>query len=111
MANLLTKLSQKGIVHSHLSKMERRSSLWHKGKVKQLLQGAGLQQLSEKEMHCKEMARVIMEVERLDNKGEDKAAYLLYDSIRSEIKRDNIPIINRFLQEMGSKQQLGEDDE
>ncbi len=85
--------------------------LWHKGKVKQLLQGAGLQQLSEKEIRCKEIAEAIMEAERLDNEGEDKLAYMLYDDIRSEIKDDNIPIINRFLKEMGSKQQIDKSDE
>jgi len=82
--------------------------LWHKKKVKQLLQTDGLQPLSEQEIRCRELAKDLIDAEHLSDQGQDKAAYLMYDSIHDEIKSSDIAMINHFLRKLGSKQQLDE---
>jgi len=80
--------------------------LWHKEKVKHLLQASGLQSLSEQELRCKELAGRLIEAERLSNQGQDKVAYMMQDSVYDEMEPGDLPLINRFLKELGSTQQL-----
>ncbi|QBD78637.1 hypothetical protein EPA93_22650 [Ktedonosporobacter rubrisoli] len=83
--------------------------MWHRGKVKTLLQTNGLQALNEQEMRCKELAERLIEAEHLFDQGQDKIAYMVQDSLSGEIKPDDIPVINRFLKELSSIQQLEDD--
>lgn len=80
--------------------------LWHKGKVKQLLQTSGLQSLSEQELRCKELAEQLIEAEHLSDQGQDKLGYMMYDSVYDEMEPGDISVINRFLKELGPMQQL-----
>ena len=82
--------------------------MWHQAKVKSLLQSSGLQSLSEREMRCKELAESVIEAERLFDQGQDKVAYMIQDEVYDQMKPGDIPVINRFLKELGSKQQLEE---
>jgi hypothetical protein len=85
--------------------------LWHKEKVKGLLQAGGLKSLSEQEMRCKELAESLIEAERLFDRGQDKVAYMIQDGVHDEMRPGDMPVINRFLQELGSKLQLGDEQE
>src|SRR6266700_3870847 len=76
--------------------------LWHRENVKAILQTNGLQSLNEQEMHCKELAERLIEAERLFDQGQDKIASIMQDSISDEMESDDIPVINRFLKELGS---------
>jgi hypothetical protein len=80
--------------------------LWHKRKVKHLLQASGLNSLSEQELRCKEWAELLIEAECLFNQGEGKVAYMMHDSVYDEMEPDDLPVINRFLKALGSTQQL-----
>ena len=80
--------------------------LWHIGKVKHLLQASGLHSLSEQELRCKELAELLIEAERLSEQGQDKVAYMMQDSVYDEMESGDLPVINRFLKELGSTQQL-----
>lgn len=83
--------------------------MWHREKVKAMLQANGFQSLNDQEMHCKELAERLIEAERLFDQGQDKIAYMTQDSARDEMETDDIPMINRFLKALGSKQQLEND--
>lgn len=80
--------------------------MWHKGKVASLLQSEGLKSLTEQEIRCKELADSLIEANRLSEQGDDKIAYLLEDDVYDQIRPDDIPLINRFLKELGSTQQI-----
>lgn len=80
--------------------------MWHKGKVASLLQSEGLKSLTEQEIRCKELAESLIEANRLSEQGDDKVAYLLEDDVYDQIRPDDIPIINRFLKELGSTQEI-----
>lgn len=80
--------------------------MWHQTKVKNLLQSGGLQSLSEQEMRCKELAESVIEAKRLFDQGQDKVAYMIQDEVYDQVKPGDIPVINRFLKELGSKQLL-----
>jgi len=80
--------------------------LWHKRKVKHLLQANGLSSLSEQELRCKELAELLIEAERLSDQGQDKVAYIMQDSVYDEMEPGDLPVVNRFLKELGSTQQL-----
>lgn len=82
--------------------------LWHKKKVKTLLQGNDLHSLSEQEIRCKELAESIIEAEQLLDEGQDKLGFMIRDSVYDDVKPGDIPLINRFLQEMGFSHQLEE---
>lgn len=82
--------------------------MWHKKRVKSLLQTSGLQPLSEREVRCKELAESLIEAELLFDQGQDKLAYMMQDSVYEEMKPGDISVINRFLKELGSTQQLEE---
>ncbi len=83
--------------------------LWHREKVKARLQAEGFQALNEQEMRCKELAERLIEAEHLFDEGQDKLAYLMHDSVVEEIAPDDIPVINRFLKELGSLRQMEDD--
>lgn len=83
--------------------------LWHKKKVQQLLQASGLHSLSEQELRCKELAELLIEAERLSMQGQDKIAYMMHDSVYDEMEPGDLPVINRFLKELGSTHQLEEE--
>jgi hypothetical protein len=80
--------------------------LWHKRKVKHLLQANGLHSLSEQELRCKELAELLIEAEHLSDQGEDKVAYMMQDSVYDEMEPGDLPVINHFLKALGSAQQL-----
>ena len=83
--------------------------LWHREKVKARLQTEGLQALNKQEMRCKELAEQLIEAERLFDEGQDKLAYLMHDSVVEEMAPADIPVVNRFLKELGSLRQMEED--
>ena len=85
--------------------------LWHQEKVKDLLQSGGLPSLSEQEMRCKELAESLIEAEHLFNQGQDKMAYLIQDEVYDQMQPGDIPVINRFLRQLGSKRQLEDEQE
>src|SRR5713226_473222 len=66
--------------------------LWHKTKVRSLLQSTGMQPLSSQELHCKELADSIIEFERLSDQGDDKLAWILYDDLYKEIRQTDISL-------------------
>lgn len=80
--------------------------LWHKRKVKHLFQANGLHSVSEQELRCKELAELLIEAERLSDQGQDKVAYMMQDSVYDEMEPGDLPVVNRFLKELGSTQQL-----
>ncbi len=80
--------------------------MWHKAKIARLLRSDGLKSLTAQEIRCRKLADRLIEAEGLSEQGDDKIAYLMYDEINSEIASEDIPIINRFLEELGSSQQL-----
>ncbi len=83
--------------------------LWHREKVRTLLQTNGLQSLSEHEMHCRELAEQLIEAERLFDQGQDKIAYMMQDSVQEDMTPADLSLVNRFLKELGSAQQLEND--
>jgi hypothetical protein len=86
--------------------------MWHQEKVKDLLQSRGLSSLSEQEMRCQELAESLIEAEHLFNQGQDKVAYFIQDEVYDQMQSGDIPVINRFLRQRGSKRQLeGEQEE
>ena len=82
--------------------------MWHKAKVAELLREDGLKSLTAQELRCRELAQRFIEAERLLERGDDKLAYFMQDDIESEIQPGDLPVINRFLKELGSSQQLEE---
>jgi hypothetical protein len=85
--------------------------LWHKEKVKHLLQASGLQSLSEQELRCKELAVRLIDAERLSDQGQDKIASMMQESVYDDMEPGDLPMINRFLTELGSTQQFELGDE
>jgi hypothetical protein len=80
--------------------------MWNKDKVASLLQSKGLQSLTQQEIRCKELAESLIEANRLSDKGDDKIAYMIEDDVYEQMRPDEIPLINRFLKELGSTQQI-----
>ncbi len=66
----------------------------------------GLHSLSEQELRCKELAELLIEAERLSDQGQDKVAYIMQDSVYDEMEPGDLAVVNRFLKELGSTQQL-----
>lgn len=80
--------------------------MWHKAKVASLLQSDGLKSLTEQEMRCKELAESLIEANRLSEQGNDKIGYMLEDEVYEQISPKDIPVINRFLKELGSSLEI-----
>lgn len=79
--------------------------LWHREKIKTLLESNGLHVLSREELRHKNLAENLLEAERLDDQG-SKLAHFIYDETIQRIRPDDLPSINRFLQEAGSQRQV-----
>jgi hypothetical protein len=52
------------------------------------------------------LAESLIEAEKLSERGDDKLASFIEDDASDRIKREDIPLINRFLKELGSHQQI-----
>jgi hypothetical protein len=68
--------------------------------------GKRAQFASEQELRCKELAELLIEAECLSDQGQDKIAYIMQDSVYDEMDPGDLPVVNRFLKELGSTQQL-----
>jgi hypothetical protein len=84
--------------------------LWHKAKVRALLQSTGIQPANPQELRCREFAENIIRAERLSDEGQDKLAYVFYGEFSHEIRRADVPLINLFLKESGTRHRLSEND-
>lgn len=80
--------------------------MWHKSKVAELLKFGGLQSLTEQEIRCKELAETLIEANRLSERGDDQIACMMEDEVYEQMRSADIPLVNRFLKELGSEQQI-----
>jgi hypothetical protein len=80
--------------------------LWNGDLVAERFKAAGLVERSPQEMQAQELAEQYLEAQELWNNGRDKVAGMIWDDLYREIKEADIALINRCLEEMGSKERL-----
>jgi hypothetical protein len=80
--------------------------LWNGDLVAERFKAAGLVERSPQEMQAQEIAELYIEAQQSWDKGEGKVASMLWDDLHHRIKEGNIALINRCLEEMGSKERL-----
>lgn len=101
-----TKALEEGFCKSTPLKDGTSFYMWHKSKVAALLQSGGLQSLTEQEIHCKELAETLIEASKLSERGDDKIASMMEDDVYEQMRSADIPLVNRFLKELGCDQQI-----
>lgn len=104
--NPSTKALEEGFCRSTPLKDGTSFYLWHKSKVAELLKSGGLQSLTEQEIRCKELAETLVEASKLSERGDDKIACMMEDEVHDKMRSTDISLVNRFLKELGSKQQI-----
>lgn len=80
--------------------------LWNKDLISAKFLEAGLTQLDSPTFRCKGAATAIIGCEKQLEKGDDKIARMMYDSIINKLKAEDKSLVNQFLQELGSKTQI-----
>ena len=76
--------------------------LWNSEKVSDKLKEEGFVHLSSPEVRCKSYAQSLISCEKQLERGDDKMALSMQDSIRKRIKAEDKLLVNKFLQELGS---------
>lgn len=76
--------------------------LWNSEKVSDKFKEEGFVHLSSKDERCKSCAKSLISCEKQLQRGDDKMALSMQNSIRKSIKTEDKPLVNKFLQELGS---------